>query len=107
MKSALQLPFFIPTFVGKAEDVFRGTDFVVVTNSGVLRGTRAVIEERSTCLQSGGEGVSGEIAWLDSAKYDEAVEELVSRTGGERCSRAFVSDQGGKGEVDCWVYLEY
>jgi len=102
-----RLPVFLPAFLGSARQVLSGTILIEGADPGLMAGVRGVSRDGSTALVRGdGDGVGGEIVWIDGSKYDEAIMILDARfePDSKRVLCRVVDERAGC-EVDCWGYL--
>ncbi len=81
-------------------------DFIDGVSPGTLVGMKAVVEGGGTFLRTGGEGVWGDLVWLDLTKYDEAIFQIDSVCeGAEMRTQSVGWDERSGCEVSCWAYL--
>lgn len=102
-----RLPVFFPSFGASPKQIAQGNDFIDGVVPGTLIGMRAVVESGGTYLTSGGEGVDGNLVWLDPTKYDEAISWLdFLHEGPEMRTLTKGMDKRNDCEVSCWAYLK-
>lgn len=107
MIQSLKMPVFIPLFEAPARELFQGLGLVDGVDIGVGYGLRVDSCEEGNVLHRVAESaVKGEIAWLNTTKYDEAISLVDAwfegNSGRTKC-QAF--DERVGCAVDCWTYV--
>lgn len=103
----LKMPVFIPLFESPARELIQGLGLVEGVDIGVGYELRVDAGEEGNVLHHDALGhVEGEIAWLNTTKYDEAIS-LVDAwfEDNSRRTKCQALDERAGCTVDCWAYV--
>jgi hypothetical protein len=103
-----RIPIFIPAYLGSRKAATSECPHVDGEDVGVLPGFIAKVDRGGETVVTRGKGaLIGNLLWLDTCHYDEAIAHLDRTLGvgaGRTMSQAYPAT--AQCLVDCWVYTQ-